>query len=147
MKTKEPDRPESQRIYRYWVEIRELRDGSVLNLPLTALRLVQLDGKRAESPQPDEQRLRLHDDATVIEARDRDELAATLQSKYPDATHERRLYWERDPEAEQRYAGALDALMELVVEAVVNDVLREHDAEQREIAPTQVHLQLRAPLI
>jgi hypothetical protein len=107
------------------VEIRDLRDGSVRTLPLRALRLVHLSRKRGEPPQPDEQRLRLQDDATVIEAKDLDELAAQLRSKYPDATHERRLHWERDLEAEQRYANALDALSELVVEACMNDLLPE----------------------
>jgi hypothetical protein len=136
MKAKEPDRPENQHRYRYWVEIRDLRDGSVRNLPLTALRLVHLGGKRGEPPQPDEQRLRLQDDATVLEVSDFDEFAATLRSRYPDATHERRLHWERDLEAEQRYADALDSLIELVVEAAVNEILREHDAEHRAAAPT-----------
>jgi hypothetical protein len=125
MKTKEPDRPENQRRYRYWVGLHNLHDGSVRNLPLTALRLVHLGGKRGEPPQPDEQLLRLQDDATVLEANDIEALAAQLRSRYPDATHERRLHWERDLEAEQRYADALNSLIELLVEAAVNDVLRE----------------------
>jgi hypothetical protein len=130
MKAKEPDRPESRHIYRYWVELRDRHNGSVRNLPLTALRLVHLSRKHGDPPQPDEQRLRLQDDTRAIEARDLDELAAQLRSRYPDATHERRLHWERDLESEQRYADALDALMELVVEAVVNDVLRDQAAGQ-----------------
>ena len=68
--------------------------------------------------------------------RDLDALAATLLGRYPDETHERRLHWERDLDAEQRYEDALDSLIELLVEAAVNDVLREHDAEHRAAART-----------
>ena len=122
---KDRDRPESQRRYRYWVEIRDLGDGSVRTLPLRVMRLVYLGGKRDDPPRPDEQRLRLHDDSAVIEARDIDELAVQLRNKYPDETHERRLHWERDLEAEERYADALDSLIELVAKTIVDDLLRE----------------------
>jgi hypothetical protein len=136
MNTNDHDRPESQRIFRYRVEIRSRCDDSVRTLPLTATRLVHLSRQRGEPPRPDEQLLRLQDDSTVIEARDLDALATQLRSRYPDETHERRLHYERDLEAEQRYADALDSLIELLVEAAVNDVLREHDAEHRAAART-----------
>jgi PAS domain-containing protein len=125
MNANDLDRPENQQRYRYWVEIRDLRDGSVRNLPLHAQRLVHLSRKRGEPPHPDQQLLRLQDDNTVIEAQGLDALATQLRSRYPDETHERRLHWERDREAEQRYANALDALSELVVEACMNDLLPE----------------------
>lgn len=126
--TKPQDRPESQRRYRYWVEIRDLHDGSTRTLPLTALRLVHLARKRGQPQLPDEQRLQLQDDATIIEAKDLDDLAAHLRSKYPDETHERRLHWERDLEAEQRHADALNSLVELLAKSVAKELLREHDA-------------------
>jgi len=132
--TKDHDRPENQRRYRYWVEIRDLRDGSVRTLPLHALRLVHLSRKRGEPPQPDEQLLRLQDDSTVIEAKNLRTLAKQLRNRYPDETHERRLHWERDLEAEQRYADALDSLTELLVEAAVNDVLSEQGTGCRDPA-------------
>jgi hypothetical protein len=91
--------PESQRICRYWVEIRDLRDGSVRTLPLQAMKIVHLGGERGDPPPHDEQVLRLQDDSTVIEAKDLDELAAHLRQRYPDETHERRLHCERDLEA------------------------------------------------
>lgn len=122
MTTKDVDRPESQRVCRYWVELRNLRDGSVRNLPLRVMRFVRFGGKRGDPRKPDEQVLRLQDDATVIEAKDIEDLAAQLRSKYPDATHERRLHWERDLEAEQRYADALQSLAERVAEAAVHDI-------------------------
>ena len=125
MNANDHDRSESQRRYRYRVELRDLRDGSVRNLPLHAQRLVHLSRKRGEPPHPDEQLLRLQDDNTVIEAQGRDALATQLRSRYPDETHERRLHWERDREAEQRRADALQSLIELLAKAALNDVLRE----------------------
>ena len=44
--------PESQRAFRYWVEIRDLGDGSVRTLPLHAMRLVHLGRKRSDPAQP-----------------------------------------------------------------------------------------------
>jgi hypothetical protein len=126
---KDRDRPESQRRYRYWVEIRDLRDGAVRTLPLRVMRLVYLGGKSDDPPRPDEQRLQLQDDSAVIEAKDIDELAVQLRDKYPDETHERRLHWERDLEAEQRYADALSSLIELLAKAVADDLLREQAGE------------------
>jgi hypothetical protein len=125
MNTNDDHRPESQRIYRYWVGIRELRDGSARTLPLRAVRLVYLGEKRGDPPKPDEQVLRLQDGATVIEARDIEELAAQLRSTYPDGTHERSLHCERDREAEHRHADGLNSLIDLLAEAAVNDILRE----------------------
>jgi hypothetical protein len=134
---KDRDRPESQRRYRYWVEIRDLRDGSVRSLPLTALRLVHLAGKRDQSPLADEQVLRIQDDSTVIEAKDIDDLAAQLRNAYPDETHERLLHRERDVDAEQRYATALQSLLELLAEVAVDDVLREQAVERNMAERTQ----------
>jgi len=99
-------------------------------------RIVRLTRRRGEPPQPDEQLLRLQDSSSVIEAKDLDALATLLRSRYPDETHERRLHWERDLEAEQRYADALDSLTELLVEAAVKDVLSEQGAEQHSAART-----------
>lgn len=125
MNTNDHDRPEWQRIYRYWVEIRDLRDGSERKLPLNAMRLVYLGGKKGDPPKPDEQILRLEDGTALIEAKDLDELAVHLRARYPDATHERRLHWERDRTAEQRRADALNSLLELLAGAIVDDLLRE----------------------
>jgi hypothetical protein len=130
------DRPESQRAFRYWVEIRDLRDGSVRTLPLHAIRLVHLGRKRSDPAQPDEHLLRLQDDTTIIEVKDLDELASRLRQRYPDETHERRLHWERDLEVEQRRAAARESLIQLLAEAVVNDLLREQTAGPNESGTT-----------
>ena len=119
------DRPESQRRYRYWVEIRDLRDGSARNHPLQVITLVHLGGRKGDPPKPDERVLRLEDGTALIEARDLDELAGLLRARYPDETHERRLHWERDREAEQRYADGIDALVNILAEAAAKEILRE----------------------
>lgn len=129
MNTREPDRPETQRIYRFWVEIRDLCDGSSRTLPLQALQLIHLTAKRGTSPRPDEQVLRLQDDGGVIEAKDVVELAAKLRSRYPDETYERRLHWERDLGAEQRRSDALQSLVQLLAEAALEDLLRDQAGE------------------
>jgi hypothetical protein len=128
MESNDDDRPESQRIYRYWVEIRESRDGSARTLPLRVVRLVYLGGKRSDPPKPDEQVLRFQDGATRIEARDIEGLATQLRKIYPDATYQRRLHCERDLEAEQRHQDALHSLIDLLAELAVNDILSEQAA-------------------
>jgi hypothetical protein len=128
--------PERRPIFRHWVEIRDLRDGSVRTLPVHAMTLVPLGGRPGDTPEPAEQLLRLQDDITVFEATDFEELAEQLRSRYPDQTHERHLHRERDPEAEQRQAAAMRSLVELLVEATVKDVLRQHDAGQHPAAGT-----------
>jgi len=118
------------------VEIRDLHDGSVRTLTLQAMRLVHLGGKRGDPPPPDGQVLRLQDDATVIEASDIEDMRTQLRSKYPDETHERRLHWQRDLEAEQRRTAARESLIQLLAEAVVNDLLREQTAGQKDSGTT-----------
>jgi hypothetical protein len=125
MNTNDDDRPESQRIYRSWVEIRDLRDGSARTLPLRVVGLVYLGGKCGDPPTPDEQVLRLQDGATVIEATDIEALATQLRKMYPDGTHERRLHCARDLEAEHRHQDALHSLIDLLAKVAVNNILRE----------------------
>jgi hypothetical protein len=135
MNMKDRDRPESERLYRYWVELRDLSDGSARILPLHAMKIVYLGGKKGSPPKPDEQVLRLEDDTAVIEAKDIDELAARLRRKYPDGTHERVLRCERDYAAEQRKADALRSLIQLLAEAAVEELLREQAAETSKPRP------------
>ena len=113
--------PESKHIYRYWVELRDRRDGSVRTLPLGAIQRIHLTARKNETRLPDEQMLQLQDESLVIEAKDIDELATQLRVRYPDETHERFLRSERDHEAERRKAEALDGLIEILVRAVAED--------------------------
>jgi hypothetical protein len=119
------DLPESKRIYRYWVELRDRRDRSVRVLPLGAIQRIHLAGGKGEPQLPDEQVLQLQDGAEFIEANDIDDLAAQLRKRYPDETYERFLRRERDVEAERRKAEAVDGLIRLLAEAAVDDLLRE----------------------
>ena len=119
------DLPESQHVYRYWVEIRDLRDGSVRELPLQALKRIHLATKKGTARLPDEVVLQLQDDSTVLEAKDIDDLAAQLRVRYPDETYERFLRRNATIEAERRKADALNGLIELLARAAIEDVRRE----------------------
>jgi hypothetical protein len=116
------DVPDSQPIYRYWVDVTDRRDGSVRTLPLGAVQRIHLVAGKGEAPRPTEQVLQLKDPAGVLEAKNLDELVAKLRERYPDATHERFLRREHDPEAEQRRAAAMDGLIDLMVDAVLRDL-------------------------
>ena len=118
------DLPESKRVYRYWVELRDRRDGSVRQLPLHALKRIHLATNKGAPRLPDELALQLQDGADVIEAQNLDEFAPQLRQRYPDGTHERYLRRERNRDAEVRKAAALDRLIEFLARAVVENLLR-----------------------
>lgn len=114
--------PEAQQIFRYWVELRDLREGSTRNLPLTAIARIHLPTKKNAPQLPSGQLLQLQDGPTTLEAKDLDELAAQLGQRYPDDAFERTLRRERDHEAEQRRKDAMDVLMKLVAKAAVAEL-------------------------
>ena len=115
-----------KRILRYWVEVRDLKGGSVRKLPLTAVRLVRLKrGKKNEPPLPDREVLRLQDDKETWEASDLDELKIRLRDKYPDAAFERTLHYVRDHEAEERRERALNGLISILAKSAVDDLIAE----------------------
>ncbi len=120
-----------QQIYLYRVEVRDRRDASSRTLPLGGFTRIHLTTKKGQVPRPDEHVLQLQDGLEVIEAQDPDDLKAQLRARYPDDTHERLLHRERDLEAERRKAEAMEALMQLVVEAVVEDLEREPAGSER----------------
>lgn len=107
------DLPVNQQVYRYWIELRDRRDGSVRELPLKALKQIHLPAKKGAPRLPDEVVLQVSDGEEVLEAWDIDDLAAQLRLKYPDETCERSLRRERDREAEARKAEAMDSLVQL----------------------------------
>ncbi len=123
------DLPESKRIYRHWVEPRELRDGSTRDLPLRAVTRIQLPRREGDRQKPDQQVLRLQDNSVVLEGRNIEDIVAQLRQQYPDETHERFLHRERDCKAEQRKAGAMNALVEILAKAAVDELLREQEGE------------------
>jgi hypothetical protein len=122
-----------KKIFRYWVEIRELANGAVRKLPLSAVRLICLKrGKKNESPLPDRELLRLQDGDETWEASDFEELKTRLRDKYPDAAFERTLQYVRDQEAEERREEALDGLMRILVKKVVDDLIAEQSRVEGE---------------
>jgi hypothetical protein len=115
----------AEQVFRYWVELRDLENGSTRNLPLTAIAKIHIPRKRNEAQRPSEEILQLHDNSVIIEATNLDELAAQLRQKYPDEAYERTLHRERDHEAEQRRADAMDGLIEILAKSVAEQLLRE----------------------
>ncbi len=127
------DLPESKRIYRHWVELRDLRDGSTRNLPLSAVTRIRLPRKKGDRQEPDQHVLQLQDNSVVLEGWDIDEIAAQLRQRHPDETHERLLHRERDCKAEQRKAEAMNTLIEILAKAAVDELLREQEGGSGEV--------------
>jgi hypothetical protein len=114
-----------KQLCRYWVEVRELATGSTRSLPLTAVREIRLPRDREAASLPSSDVLHLKDGAETVEAMTLDDLAERLRQRYSDTTHERRLFWERDREAEVRRKSAIHALIDLVVESLVDEIWAE----------------------
>lgn len=111
----------SDKIFRYWVEIRSLRDNTARTLPLTAAIMIALVDPKKVPAIPNKRVLRLQDGSDTLEAKDLDDLARQLRERYPDGTYERTLHRERDHEAEQRRERAV----EILARAVLEDLNRE----------------------
>lgn len=58
--------PDGQQFHRYWIELRDRRDGSVRVLPLHALKRIHLPTKKGAPQLPDEVVLRVEDGAEVM---------------------------------------------------------------------------------
>jgi hypothetical protein len=115
--------PDAEQIFRYWVEVRDLTSGSVNNLPLSAFARIHIPRKRKEAQKPREEILRVQDGSAILEAISLDDLATQLCQKYPDSRYERTLHRERDREAEERRAEAINQLIRILAEAAVKDIL------------------------
>jgi hypothetical protein len=81
----EAERPEDEQVFRYWVEVRDLTNGSILSLPLSAVARIHIPRKKNEAQRPREEILRLQDGSAILEAISLDDLAAQLRQKYPDS--------------------------------------------------------------
>jgi hypothetical protein len=55
--------PESEEIFRYWVEVFELKNGSVQILPLKAVAKIYIPRRKNEPQRPTEEILQLKDHA------------------------------------------------------------------------------------
>jgi hypothetical protein len=115
-----------KQIFRYWVEVREIANGAVRQLPLTAVRLICLKrGKKNEPPLPDRELVQLQDGEEKWEAETVEEVRTRLRDMYPDAAFERTLHFVRDHEAEERRERALNGLISLLAKAAVDDLIAE----------------------
>ena len=117
------DPQDSEEIFRYWVEVRDSTNGAVRSLPLTAVARIHIPRKKNEPQRPREEILRLQDGSAILEAISLDDLAAQLRQKYPDSGYERTLHRERDRDAEERRAEAMNQLIRILAQAVVKDIL------------------------
>jgi len=118
----------SKQMFRYWVALLDLRNGSARDLPLKVITRIHFS-KRGEAQRPNEQILRLEDGAAILEAKDLDELAAQLRERYPDGSYERRLHSERDLQAEARWEHGMNQLIEIVAKSAYEELLRETESE------------------
>jgi hypothetical protein len=115
-----------KQILRYWIEVRDLKSGSVRKLPLTTWKLVCLKRDKKNEPSlPDRELLRLEDGEETWESDSFDELRTRLRDKYPDAAFERTLHYVRDHEAEERRERALNGLIDILAKKVVDDLMVE----------------------
>lgn len=113
-------------LFRYWVEIRHRSDGTVRKIDLTAVQHVPLVSPKTHSPRPEPyQTLKLTDEQGTLEARNIEGLAEKLRERYPDASYERTLHFERDREAEVRREHLLDELAKIYARAAVDRYIEE----------------------
>jgi len=127
--------PESQQVFRYWVEIRELANGSARNLPLNGVTKIRIPRTKKEAQTRNEEILQLKDGPATLEANSIQDLAAQLRARYPDDSYERSLHWQRDREAEARRAEAIDKLSEILLPRAYLEALYVIQAELERPGP------------
>jgi hypothetical protein len=127
--------PESQQVFRYWVEIRELANGSARNLPLNGVTKIRIPRTKKEAQTRNEEILQLKDGPATLEANSIQDLAAQLRARYPDDAYERSLHWQRDREAEARRAEAIDKLSEILLPRAYLEALYVIQAELERPGP------------
>jgi hypothetical protein len=130
---KKDDTPIERQVFRYWVELRDLRDGTVRELPVSFVQRILLTTKRKGKDKaggktdaqeaPPEIRVRVQDADRIWDARDRDDLARQLREAYPDGAFERTMKCERDLVAEERHWSAMEELMRVIARAAVRKAL------------------------
>lgn len=130
----EDDGALDQQIFKWWIELRDLRTGSVRQLALEETTRIHL-ARRNETQRPNESVLRVQDGSMILEPISLDDLAAQLRRIYPDETHERTLHSKRDRDAEQRRHQALDDLGRLFARVALDKLIDEHDEQNLDQCP------------
>lgn len=121
--------PENEQLFRYWVEVLELKSQSVRSLSVTAVARIPIPRTKGDPQRPREDVLQLKDGTATLEAKSFEDLVALLRARYPDDAYERRLHWERDHEAESRRAEAVKGLIEIFLPRVYLEALYVIQAE------------------
>lgn len=112
--------------FRHWVQLRDLRNNSVRDLPITVFQRIALVEKKGATPDTSpEISLEVQDAERTWKASDLEDLARQLRKHYPDEAFQRTLKWERDLASEKRHQEALDGLMQLLAEVVVREMLEK----------------------
>lgn len=119
------DLPESAQMFRYFVDVRDLRDDSTRTLPVRTVIKLRIPTKKNDPPGPREEVVQIEDGAAPLEAKSFDELIPQLRLKYPDGSFERTLRRERDYQAEN----ALRELISLIAKAAVEKHMRENASQ------------------
>ncbi|MGH8251226.1 MAG: hypothetical protein ACREVI_11135 [Steroidobacteraceae bacterium] len=120
-KKNDKDLPESLQMFRYFVDLRNLRDGSTLTLRLRTMVKFYLPAKKSKAPRPREEFLQVEDGAVTLETKTFNELVTQLRNKYPDGEYVRTLRRERDHEAER----AMDDLMGIIARSALEKYMRD----------------------
>jgi hypothetical protein len=127
--------PESQQVFRCWVEVRERANGSVRRLPLNGVAKIHIPRTKNEAQKPNEEILQLKDGTATLEAKSIQHLAAQLRLTYPDDAYERTLHWERDRESEVRRAESINKLSEILLPRAYLEALYVIQAELERAQP------------
>jgi hypothetical protein len=124
---KKDDTPIEKQLFRYLVELRDLRDETTRTLPITFVKRILLASKNKTGAQepPPELRLRAEDGGRIWDASDVEDLARQLREHYPDGKFERTLKRERDFAAEERYWSATEGLARIIARAAVENELHK----------------------
>jgi len=121
---------ETKRIFRHWVEIRDLKSGSVRQLSLSAVAKIHIPRRRNEPQRPTEEFLEVVDGEEALVAKNLDDLVRQLRRRYPDGAYERTLRRERHRLREE----AINKLTEILLPRVILEALYVMQAElEREI--------------
>jgi hypothetical protein len=121
---------ETKRIFRHWVEIRDLKSGSVRQLSLSAVAKIHIPRRRNEPQRPTEEFLEVVDGEEALVAKNLDDLVGQLRRRYPDGAYERTLRRERDRLREE----AINKLREILLPRIILEALYVMQAElEREI--------------
>lgn len=130
---KKGDTPIERQVFRYWVELRDLRDDTVRELPVTFVQRILLTERRkskskdkndAQEPPP-EIRVRVQDAGRTWDSSDREDLARQLRERYPDGVFERALKCERDLAAEEKHWSATKELIRILARAAMRRAVAE----------------------